>query len=193
MSGCKSRCRFYRIEWDAEDEQAQVELIGWRWSANPCSWQLRNGFARPRTSPALLMPASSKRRAAEAARKIWSWSRMPIAAHRRDRHASDAQNATLVAYEAATNAVYGFLIDLMQVERAIGQFYFFRRSKRRKRTSSGWRVLSQGGRSFVVVPHGRSLRRRMYKLNDALVSIEASPKFSSSMPKGTTTNECMKI
>jgi outer membrane protein TolC len=38
----------------------------------------------------------------------------------------DAQNATLVAYEAAANAVYGFLIDLMQVERAVGQFHFFR-------------------------------------------------------------------
>ncbi|MGH7496106.1 MAG: TolC family protein [bacterium] len=38
----------------------------------------------------------------------------------------DAQSSTLVAYEAAANAVYGFLIDLMSVERGIGQFYFLR-------------------------------------------------------------------
>jgi outer membrane protein TolC len=38
----------------------------------------------------------------------------------------DAQNSALVAYEGAANAVYGFLIDLMGVERAIGQFYFLR-------------------------------------------------------------------
>lgn len=38
----------------------------------------------------------------------------------------DAQNAALVADQAAANAVYGFLVDLMRVERAIGQFHFFR-------------------------------------------------------------------
>ena len=38
----------------------------------------------------------------------------------------DAQNAALVAGEAAENAVYDFIIDLMNVERAIGTFDFFR-------------------------------------------------------------------
>lgn len=37
----------------------------------------------------------------------------------------DAQNAALVAELAAANAVYDFLIDLMSVERAVGQFEFF--------------------------------------------------------------------
>ena len=37
----------------------------------------------------------------------------------------DAQNAALVSEEAASNAVYDFLIDLMQVQRAIGKFDIF--------------------------------------------------------------------
>ncbi|MGE0354254.1 MAG: TolC family protein [Gemmatimonadales bacterium] len=37
----------------------------------------------------------------------------------------DAQQAALEANEAAANAVYAFLIDLMKVQRAIGQFDFF--------------------------------------------------------------------
>jgi outer membrane protein len=37
----------------------------------------------------------------------------------------DAQNAALVAEESATNAVYDFLIDVMNVERSIGRFDFF--------------------------------------------------------------------
>jgi outer membrane protein TolC len=37
----------------------------------------------------------------------------------------DAQNAALRASEAASNAVYDFLIDLMEVERAISSFDFF--------------------------------------------------------------------
>ena len=37
----------------------------------------------------------------------------------------DAQNARLVADEEAANAVYGFLIDLMRVQRAVSQFDFF--------------------------------------------------------------------
>jgi outer membrane protein TolC len=36
----------------------------------------------------------------------------------------DAQNALLVAQQAASNAAYDFLLDLVQVERAIGKFYF---------------------------------------------------------------------
>jgi len=37
----------------------------------------------------------------------------------------DAQNAALVADQVAANAVYDFLVDLMRVQRAIGQFDFF--------------------------------------------------------------------
>ncbi|MDY6838209.1 MAG: TolC family protein [Thermodesulfobacteriota bacterium] len=37
----------------------------------------------------------------------------------------DAQNSALVADQAAENAVYDFLIDLMKVQRATGQFDFF--------------------------------------------------------------------
>jgi outer membrane protein TolC len=36
----------------------------------------------------------------------------------------DAQNAALVADQGAANAVYDFLLDLMEVERAVGQFDF---------------------------------------------------------------------
>ena len=44
----------------------------------------------------------------------------------------DAQQAALTSDEAAANAVYDFLIDLMKVERAIGQFYFFRTAEQRQ-------------------------------------------------------------
>jgi outer membrane protein TolC len=37
----------------------------------------------------------------------------------------DAQNAAVVDEQNAANAVYDFLIDLMDVERAVGQFDFF--------------------------------------------------------------------
>jgi outer membrane protein TolC len=46
----------------------------------------------------------------------------------------DAQNASLVAEQAAANAVYDFLIDLMEVQRAAGEFDFFRSSADRE----GW-------------------------------------------------------
>ncbi len=36
----------------------------------------------------------------------------------------DAQNAALVAEEAAANAVYDFLVSLMEVERSVGRVYF---------------------------------------------------------------------
>jgi outer membrane protein TolC len=36
----------------------------------------------------------------------------------------DAQNAALVAEEAAANAVYDFLSSLMEVERSVGRVYF---------------------------------------------------------------------
>lgn len=38
----------------------------------------------------------------------------------------DAQQAAVSAGEAAANAVYDFLVDLMRVQRAVGQFDFFR-------------------------------------------------------------------
>ncbi len=44
----------------------------------------------------------------------------------------DAQQAALASDEAAANAVYDFLIDLMKVERAIGQFSFFRTPEERR-------------------------------------------------------------
>jgi outer membrane protein len=37
----------------------------------------------------------------------------------------DAQNAAILAEEGADNAVYDFLVDLMEVERSIGKYYFF--------------------------------------------------------------------
>ncbi len=37
----------------------------------------------------------------------------------------DAQNATLIAEEAASNAVFDFLIDLMNLQRSLGRFDFF--------------------------------------------------------------------
>ncbi len=36
----------------------------------------------------------------------------------------DAQNAAVLSEEAAANAVYDFLIDMLEVERSIGKFYF---------------------------------------------------------------------
>ena len=37
----------------------------------------------------------------------------------------DAQNAALIAELQAANAVYNFLVDLMNVQRAVGRFDFF--------------------------------------------------------------------
>ena len=37
----------------------------------------------------------------------------------------DAQNAAIVAEEGAQNAIYDFLVNLIEVERSIGKFYFF--------------------------------------------------------------------
>jgi outer membrane protein TolC len=44
----------------------------------------------------------------------------------------DAQYAALLTDQAAANAVYDFLIDLMEVERAYGRFNFFSTDQRRK-------------------------------------------------------------
>jgi outer membrane protein TolC len=43
----------------------------------------------------------------------------------------DAQNAALSASEAATNAVYDFLIDLMELQRALSSFDFFQTREER--------------------------------------------------------------
>jgi outer membrane protein TolC len=44
----------------------------------------------------------------------------------------DAQNAALVSDEAASNAVYDFLIDLLNVQRAIGTFDIFQSEEERQ-------------------------------------------------------------
>ena len=44
----------------------------------------------------------------------------------------DAQQTSLSADEAAANAVYDFLVDLMNVERAVGRFDFFRTAEERQ-------------------------------------------------------------
>ena len=44
----------------------------------------------------------------------------------------DAQNAAFVAEEGAANAVYDFLLQLMEVERSIGKFYFFAKEQDRE-------------------------------------------------------------
>ena len=36
----------------------------------------------------------------------------------------DAQNAAVATEEAAANAIYNFLIDMLEVERSLGRFYF---------------------------------------------------------------------
>ena len=43
----------------------------------------------------------------------------------------DAQNAALISDEVAANAVYDFIIDLMEVERSIGEFDFIRTDEER--------------------------------------------------------------
>jgi len=112
----------------AEDEQARVELdrlVLERESAQlAISQRIRSAMHVAGASHAGIEQA---RAAAEAARKNLE---LVTEAYRSGAVAIvtllDAQNAALVADEAAANAAYGFLIDLMRVERAIGQFYFFR-------------------------------------------------------------------
>jgi outer membrane protein len=58
----------------------------------------------------------------------------------------DAQNAYLVADEAAENAVYEFLIDYIEVERAVGRFYSFAPAEEREDfLSRGIRYLDNAG------------------------------------------------
>ena len=44
----------------------------------------------------------------------------------------DAQNAALSAELSAANAIYDFLLDLMEVQRAIAQFDFFMSPEERR-------------------------------------------------------------
>lgn len=44
----------------------------------------------------------------------------------------DAQNSALISEQAAASAVYDFMLDLMNVERAVGQFHFFRTEQERQ-------------------------------------------------------------
>lgn len=44
----------------------------------------------------------------------------------------DAQNSALISEQAAANAAYDFMLDLMNVERAVGQFHFFRTEPERQ-------------------------------------------------------------
>jgi outer membrane protein TolC len=112
----------------AEEEQARVELdrldLEREAAQLAISQRIRSATHAAGASHAGIEQA---RAAAEAARKNLE---LVTDAYRSGAVAIvtllDAQNAALIADEAAANAVYGFLIDLMRVERAIGQFYFFR-------------------------------------------------------------------
>ena len=64
----------------------------------------------------------------------------------------DAQQTTLAADEAAANAVYDFLVDLMNVERAVGRFDFFRTPEERE---SFLQRLSDFYRAAGVAPSPR--------------------------------------
>jgi outer membrane protein TolC len=51
----------------------------------------------------------------------------------------DAQNQALVAELLAANAIYDFLLDLMAVQRAVGEFDYFRSAEDREKFLSGMR------------------------------------------------------
>jgi len=61
----------------------------------------------------------------------------------------DAQNAAVVADQVASNAVHDFLVDLMNVQRAIGRFDFFTSAEEReawfKRLDAYFRKTKSGG------------------------------------------------
>jgi outer membrane protein TolC len=64
----------------------------------------------------------------------------------------DAQQSALSANEAAANAVYDFLVDLMKVERAVGEFDFFRTPEDR---AAYFKRLDDFYRSAGVSPEAR--------------------------------------
>jgi outer membrane protein TolC len=125
---------FTGLDRIAEDEQARVELDRLtleRESAQlAISQRIRSAMHIAGASNAGIEQA---RAAAETARKNLE---LVTDAYRSGAVAIvtllDAQNAALVADEAAANAVYGFLIDLMHVERAIEQFYFIRTEQEKR-------------------------------------------------------------
>jgi outer membrane protein TolC len=145
---------FTGLDRIAEDEQARVELDRLtleRESAQlAISQRIRSSMHVAGASHAGIEQA---RAAAEAARKNLE---LVTDAYRSGAVAIvtllDAQNAALVADEAAANAVYGFLIDLMRVERAIGQFYFIRTEQEKQ---SYFNRLEEFYRKAGVAPERR--------------------------------------
>ncbi len=60
----------------------------------------------------------------------------------------DAQNASLQADEAAANALYDFLIDIMGAQRSVGQFDFLLPAERQQQAAAELRnYIASGGRS----------------------------------------------
>ena len=118
----------------AASREAEEELAGLRGAAR------RGGRAR-RTAHSL--SAAPRRRRVRRHRPVRGWC---LAAHKNldlveDAYGRgvvsildllDAQTAAFVAEEGAANAVYDFLLQLMEVERSIGKFYFFASEERRE-------------------------------------------------------------
>jgi outer membrane protein TolC len=67
----------------------------------------------------------------------------------------DAQNAALAAEQSAANAVYDFLLDLMNVQRSVGQFDFFLGASERE---AWFRRLDRFPQSTPAVQDGISVR-----------------------------------
>ncbi len=63
----------------------------------------------------------------------------------------DAQNASLAADQTAANAVYNYLIDLMKLQRSIGEFVFFLEDSRRDETVDRMMsYITKGGKPHTV-------------------------------------------
>jgi outer membrane protein TolC len=73
----------------------------------------------------------------------------------------DAQAAALRASEGASNAVYDFLIDLMEVERSVSSFAFFQTREEREAFYQGVRdyMTERGVQPLPVDQTSRSFRR----------------------------------
>jgi outer membrane protein TolC len=65
----------------------------------------------------------------------------------------DAQNAALNAGLAAANAVYDFLIDLVEVERSVGKLYFL--ATETERSAMGSRLREYFQKAGVQLPGAR--------------------------------------
>lgn len=118
----------------AEDQQARVELEKLRLEREAAqlaiSQRIRSAMHIAGASHAGIEQA---RAAAEAARKNLE---LVTDAYRSGAVSIitliDAQNAALISEQAAASAVYDFMLDLMNVERAVGQFHFFRTEEERQ-------------------------------------------------------------